>query len=490
MQCQNWDKMKKDDILKLQGNRLHHFLNTMIYPYSPYYRDLFQKNKISPEKIKMVEDLKNIPFTTKVDIAPTLEDPQKYKSIILQPNADNIRKYAPVSKKIELLIKKIIKGEDAVKLELTKEFMPISLFFTTGRTALPTAFALSLFDTGLLQTIGERIVKILDLDSYNDRGLNMFPYAPHLAFWQVVFSGWGGGVLLLSTGGGKVAGTEGNIMAIEKFKPSLLIGIPGYVYHILRQAEQEGHKFNFVTKVALGGEKVSQALKEKIRNILNNMGGHNTKVMSVLGFTEARKCWTECPSDISTGFHTYPDLEIFEIINPETGEVLDEGMTGELVYTCLEGRGSCVIRYRTGDIIEGGITYEKCPGCGRTLPRISTKLSRVSNIKDLQLSKVKGNLVNLNLFIHILSENHDIEEWQIVLKKKNNDPFELDEVLIYLSVKKGIDIENLRRTVNDKFIDETEVHPNEIIITTLDDMLHRLGMDTKLKEERILDLRK
>ncbi len=485
----NWDKMNKKEIQKLQGERLHHFLKSQIIPYSPYYRDLFQKNKITPDKIKSVSDLRYIPFTTKNDIAPTKDEPLKHKNIILQPDIETIKKYAPISSKLDLLFKKILKGEEAVKHELGYEYRPVNLIFTTGRTALPTAFGLSMYDLELLKLIGERIDKILKLDPSIDRGVNMFPYAPHLAFWQVVFCGWAGNILLLSTGGGKVAGTSGNISAVEKLKPSLLVGIPGYVYHILRQAEQEGHNFSFVNKVALGGEKVPLALKNRIKEILIKMGSHNPEVVSVLGFTEARKCWTECPGDISTGFHLYPDVEIFEIIDPETGETLEDGKTGELVYTCLEGRGSVVLRYRTGDIVEGGITYEPCPQCKRLMPRISSNLTRVSNIKDLQTSKIKGTLVNLNDFIHILSENTKIEEWQIILKKKNDDPFELDEVIIYLAIKNKVNEEDLKKELNEKFIDETEIHPNEINITTLDDMLHRLGMDTKLKEERLLDLR-
>ncbi|MBI5207130.1 MAG: AMP-binding protein [Candidatus Firestonebacteria bacterium] len=485
----NWDRLNKKEIVKLQEERLRYFLTTQLLPYSPYYKKLFTDNKILAEKIKIMEDLHHIPFTTKDDIAPTIENPHKYRSIILQPDETSLKKYLPLSRKLQILGDKIIKGDEYIRRELDKEYRPLSLFFTTGRTALPTAFACSLYDIELLHIIGERLVKILNLNPANDRALNMFPYAPHLAFWQVVYCGWAGGILILSTGGGKVAGTGGNIQAIEKFKPTLLVGIPGYIYHILRQAEKEGHDFSFIKQVALGGDKVSQALKINIQKILNNMGGKNPVVVSVLGFTEARKCWIECPGELSTGFHTYPDMEIFEIINPETGEVLSPGETGELVYTCIDGRGSCVLRYRTGDIVEGGVTYEPCPQCKRTMPRISTNISRVSNIKDISISKIKGTLVNLNVFMQILSENHSIEEWQIVIKKKNDDPFDLDELLLYLAVKSGINEENLKNKLNEKFVDETEVHPNQIIITTLEDMLHRLGMDTKLKEERLLDLR-
>jgi phenylacetate-coenzyme A ligase PaaK-like adenylate-forming protein len=87
--------------------------------------------------------------------------------------------------------------------------------------------------------------------------------------------------------------------------------------------------------------------------------------------------WCEClfrwvePS----GYHLYPDLGIVEIVDPETGAPKDDGQSGEIVFTSLDARGSCVLRYRTGDMIEGGLTYEPCPYCRRTMPRLLGRIN-------------------------------------------------------------------------------------------------------------------
>ena len=60
------------------------------------------------------------------------------------------------------------------------------------------------------------------------------------------------------------------------------------------------------------------------------------------------------------------DPYAIEIIDPDTGKTLGEGEPGEIVFTPLTSRGSVVLRYRTGDLISGGLTYLPCPGCGRT----------------------------------------------------------------------------------------------------------------------------
>ena len=108
-------------------------------------------------------------------------------------------------------------------------------------------------------------------------------------------------------------------------------------------------------------------------------------------------------------------MEIYEIVDPESGEPVPEGETGEVVYTCLDGRGTVLLRYRTGDLAVGGMTSQPCPHCGSTVPRISNELRRVSNMKDLRLTKLKGSLIDLGAFSTLLRSISSIEEFQVEL---------------------------------------------------------------------------
>ena len=125
-------------------------------------------------------------------------------------------------------------------------------------------------------------------------------------------------------------------------------------------------------------------------------------------------------------------MSIIEVVHPDTGEVLGEGETGELVITNLDARGSVVLRYRTGDILVGGYTTEPCPCCGRTMPRISANINRGALGKEFALAKVKSNLVDLNTFAAILDNSVDVLEWVVELRKKNDDPEGIDEVWIFV----------------------------------------------------------
>ncbi|MCA9401303.1 MAG: AMP-binding protein, partial [Candidatus Omnitrophica bacterium] len=326
----------------------------------------------------------------------------------------------------------------------------------------------------------------------DDKIVNMFPFAPHLAFWQVVFGGLAANALVLSTGGGKALGTAGNISSIVKMQPAMILGVPSYVYHVLREAKDQGHQMPYIRRVVLGASRVTLGFKQKLAELLREMGARDVAILGTYGFTESRCAWGECPTslDVSSGYHLYPDKEIFEIIDPKTGEVKGEGEDGEIVYTPLDAHGTPVLRFRTGDYVKGGITYEPCPYCQRRVPRLSSDITRLSDVKDLQLTKVKGALVNLNHLTEILSDLKDIDEWQLELCKKNDDPYEIDQLHVYVSPKGNCDTEQLSRQIRSQMVLASELTPNEIFYVTREEIIHRLGIEQENKEKRIVDRRK
>ncbi len=489
----DWDKLSflpLRELREIQNRKLRNFISCQVYPFSPYYRRLFDSHKIKPGHIKTIEDLRIIPFTQKEDFIPTKEAPSRFMDFILQPRENLIKKYWRKDKLLQLFLLKSIRGERYVKERLEKEYRPIFLTATTGTTNQPVSFLYSGYDMENLRISGSRL-----LDVFGGRGdiraVNLFPYAPHLAFWQTVFAGLSHNNFLLSTGGGKVMGTEGNIDSISKVKPEIIIGIPSYIYHLVRSAKELGKDFSFVQKVVLGASAIPLGFKEKLADLLRSIGAKHIRVFGTYGFTEAKCAWGECPTPlkISSGYHTYPDKEVFEVIDPDTGEVKEEGASGELVYTSIDARGSCVLRYRTGDLVEGGITFTRCPYCKRRVPRISSKITRASNIKSLRLSKIKGALVNLNTFESILDAEKEVDEWQIQIGKKNNDPYEIDELVLYLSLSHRADHQQLKEKLKNKIHSATEVTPNEIIILPREEMLKRVEIEISHKVKRIVDTR-
>ena len=485
-------RLPREKILELQNRRLHSFINQYLYPFSPYYRRLFDQNRINPKDIRAVADLRRVPFTSKTDFITVPQDDERFREFVLQPDKEKIRAAWPPAKLATLALTAALRGQGAVEDKLMAEFKPSFMTFTTGTTNRPVPFLYSSYDINNLYISGGRMLDIFQIKP-SDNIVNTFPYAPHLAFWQVVFGALSSHRLALSTGGGKVLGTEGNIAVLQKMKPAVVLGVPGYVYHVLREAADKKCDLHFVQKVVLGAARVTPAFKAKVVELLAEMGAKNVAVFGTYGFTEARAAWAECPAgtdpEVSSGYHTYPDKEIFEIIDPQTGEIKKEGEDGELVYTAIDARASAVIRYRTGDFVKGGISYAPCPYCRRTVPRISSDITRLSDIKNLHLSKIKGALVNLNHFDVIFSEIAAVDEWQVEIRKKNDDRFEVDEVVLYVCARPGADREEIEDQIRKKLLLATELTPNAVNWVSRPEMIKRLELETANKEKRIVDKR-
>ncbi len=488
-----WGKissLSKQETIDLQNQKLHQFINSYLYPFSPHYKRVFDENKINPKHIRTTHDLKHIPFTSKLDFVDTEQSKERFKDFVLQPTKEKIKQYWPVSRQVPLAVTSVFKGSEYVLDQLNKEFRPVFMTFTTGTTSRPIPFLYSTYDIQNLHTSGARMLNLFDI-KITEQIVNTFPYAPHLAFWQVVYGGIASCALILSTGGGKVMGTEGNIAAIMKMRPSVILGVPSFVYHTLRVAKEKGYKMEFIKKVVLGASKVSIPFKLKVAEILEGLGATGVSIFGTYGFTESRCAWAECPTalDVSSGYHLYSDKEIFEVVDPKTGEAKKEGEDGELVYTSIDSRASVVIRYRTGDFVKGGITYEPCPHCKRRTPRISSDITRLSDVKDLQLSKIKGSLVNLNNFSACMSEVAAVDEWQVELRKKDNDPFEIDELIVCAALKPNADKKKAEEEIKEKMLQATEVAPNSIQFVSMDEIVKRLEIETANKEKRIVDNR-
>jgi phenylacetate-CoA ligase len=281
---------------------------------------------------------------------------------------------------------------------------------------------------------------------------------------------------------------------MERLKCTVLTATPSYAYHLLRLAAQEGRDLSSLHTLVMGGDRLPLKLKEKIIDLAGKVGAEKPAVVSTYGFTEGRVAWSECresalAGEESSGYHLFPDMEIIEIIDPDSGKRRAEGEDGEIVYTSLEWRGSVLLRFRTGDLCRGGVDYGKCPHCGRSLPRLGLDIVRTSEYKEFELTKLKGTLVDLNAFYPILSGHKDVLEWQLEFRKHNDDPYDLDEIYLHVAPAEGISKRYLEKELSELLQREIEIAPTRIVFHSLPRLLQRLGLDTMGRERRFLDLR-
>jgi phenylacetate-coenzyme A ligase PaaK-like adenylate-forming protein len=469
----------------IQLARLRTYLRKTVLPFSAHYGALFEREHLKPASLRTLDDLRRIPFTSKIDFAATPAQPDPMRAFALMPDEEKLKK------RWSSIAGALCHGRKAVADRLQREFRPLLLTSTTGRSAEPVPFLYTAHDIKNLRVAGARVMEVCAARR-DMRMLNMFPFAPHLAFWITHYAGEEFGVFLVDSGGGKVMGTEGNLRLMQKIKPDVLIGMPTFLYHVLSAAAADGLALPNLKKIVLGGEKAPEGMRRKLRALAAQLGAPRIDVLRTYGFTEAKLAWSECPFSEdagSAGYHIDPDLALLEIVDPATGEPRAEGEPGEIVFTPLDARGSVVVRYRTGDCIDGGLFYEPCPFCGRAVPRLVGEISRHADVRELRMEKVKGTLIDFNELEHVLDNFMHIGTWQIELCKKHDDPLEVDELILHAERIDDFDEARLREMLRDRFAAEFEFHPNRIEFHSAAELRARQGVGVKLKEERVLDRR-
>jgi phenylacetate-CoA ligase len=477
--------LHKRELENYQARKLTRYLRDVVLPFSAHYRELFKKNGLTADSIRSLDDLRRLPFTAKSDLLNTPEHPERAKEFVLVPDQHLL------ARRPRTILRAILRGRVNVRADFEREFRPIFMTSTTGRAADPVPFFYTHADIDNLKTAGRFVMEICAAQR-DWRLLNLFPFAPHLAFWITHYAGIAFGVFVLSTGGGKVMGTDGNIRLLRKIGPDALIGMPTFLYHVLSQAADEGVRCPALKRIVLGGEKVANGMRRKLRALAQQLGASEVDVLATYGFTESKMAWAECPyphDESPAGYHLHADLGIVEVVDPHTGDPVAEGESGEIVFTPLAARGSVVLRYRTGDNIEGGVVCEPCPFCGRRVPRLVGKISRNSEVKEMQLDKLKGTLVDFNALEHALDDAEQVGAWQIELRKRHDDPLELDELVLHVQRRAGVDEKKLASQLDARFAAGTEIHPNRIVFHSAEEMRELHGVGSRLKEDKVIDHR-
>ncbi|MDR1905410.1 MAG: AMP-binding protein, partial [Clostridiales bacterium] len=158
--------------------------------------------------------------------------------------------------------------------------------------------------------------------------------------------------------------TDKQLKMMEDMKSTVLCATSSYALLLAEEIEKRGIKDKiFLKKGIIGSERWGEKMRKRIAGELG------VELYDIYGLTEIYgpgigiSCKYEC------GIHMWTDYFYYEIIDPKTGQNVEEGEIGELVITTLKKEGAPLIRYRTHDLTRE-ISGE-C-GCGSQYPRIDT----------------------------------------------------------------------------------------------------------------------
>ena len=322
------ETMPHEKIRELQNEK---FLKQVRHAWDdvPYYRAKMQEKGLTPDDIKSMDDLHKLPFLTKADLR-------------------NAYPYGLMGRPLK----------DCVRIQSTSG--------TTGQrvVAFYTQHDIHIWETMCARAIAaaggtkDSVVQV----SY---GYGLFTGGPGLNGGSHLL-----GSLTIPTSSGN---TDRQIMFIKDLSATILCCTPSYAAFLGERMKEMGMTPDDIPLKAgiFGAEAWSESMR---RDIEATMG---IKAYDIYGLTELCGPGVSFECEDQHGMHINEDYFIAEIINPETGEILPEGSTGELVFTTLDKEAFPLIRYRTRDITS--LTHEKCP-CGRTHVRMTRLKGRTDDM--------------------------------------------------------------------------------------------------------------
>jgi phenylacetate-CoA ligase len=323
------ETMPREDLEQLQIERLQSTLNR-VYRNVVFYQTAFDSHRVNLEKLRSIEALGDIPFTTRQDLQ------QSYPyNMFAVPLRDIVRIHSTAG---------------------TAE-KPIVVGYTRNDLRNWTECVARLLTAA---GITEHDVVQIALD------YNIFAggFGFHQGAEQI-----GATVIPASL----TTNVEKQIMIMKDYKTTVLITTPSHAVNIAAGIEDmHVHPDQLQLKLALfDGEQLGDQLRRELEQQLHIVLTDTYGLTEVMGPGVAGEC------HIRQGLHINEDHFIVEIIDPKTLQPVKNGDEGELVFTTITKEGFPLIRYRTGDITS--LNPQPC-ACGRTFLRMAKVTGRTDDM--------------------------------------------------------------------------------------------------------------
>ena len=372
MTAELWDKkfesMPINDLKELQLKRLRRLI-TQVYKNNKYYKQKLSKAGVRPESIKTLQDLEKMPFLTKQDL----------------------REYYPFG------------------LVCTEMDDIIEVHASSGTTGKPVVGPYTKNDVDLW---GEVMARSLWANGLRRQDIMQNSYGYGL------FTGAHGfekgaqkiGAMVITISSGN---TKRQIDVMKDFGSTAIACTPSYSLYMAEVAEEQGYDpaSDFSLRLGLfGAEAWSEEMRTNVEKRWGITAHEHYGLTEIIGPGVVSECSEK-------KLHVNADHFLPEIIDPRTGETLEPGEEGELVFTTLTKEAFPAIRFRTKDL---AMLSEDACKCGRTLPI----QSRIKGRSD-DMMKVKGVIVFPSQIEAALMKVPGVSDNYQIVKTKKGEIVEL-----------------------------------------------------------------
>jgi phenylacetate-CoA ligase len=394
------EKSGKAEIKKFQESRLPGLLK-YLNEKSPFYSKIFKQHNIDICHIKTMEDLINIPVTTKD---------------MLQKN-----------------------NMDFLCVERSKI---IDYITTSGTLGEPVTFAMTENDLERL-AYNEYISFLCAGGSATDIYQLMVTMDRRFMAGLAYFSGIrkiGAGVVRVGPGN-----PELQFDTIHRIQPTSIVTVPSFIIKLIEFAENNNIDLN---KTSI---KRAICIGEALRNndfTLNTLGSRivekwDIQLFSTYASTEMGTAFTEC--ELGKGGHHHPEMIIVEFLD-ENDKPVREGEPGEVTITNIGVEGMPLLRFKTGDIC---YHYTATCNCGRNTMRLGPVIGRKK-----QMLKYKGTTLYPPALYDILNDINQVKSYVIEVSTNN---IGTDDILLKLNVESPS--KELEKLIKDHFRARIRVAP-------------------------------
>ena len=321
------DEAEKLSIKELRDLQLTRLKTTLehVYANSKPYRKKFDDAGVKPSDLVTLDDLSKFPFTTKLDLRANYPF-----NFFAKPMTEIARVHASSGTTGQPAVVGYTKND----LDMWADMVARSIRAAGGRPGMRVhvAYGYGLFTGGLGAHYGaERL-----------------------------------GCTVIPMSGGQ---TKKQVTLIQDFQPDIIMVTPSYMLSILDEFKRQGldPRASSLKIGIFGAEPWSEEMRREIEEAFDIDAVDIYGLSEVIGPGVANEC-----VETKDGLTIWEDNFYPEIIDPETGEVKEDGELGELVFTSLSKEAMPIIRYRTRDITR------LLPGTARNMRR----LERISGRSD------------------------------------------------------------------------------------------------------------
>lgn len=413
-----WDRQPPAQRDAVRAAALRAQVLDAVAPFSPYWQERLAALRREPADVATLEGLRALPAVGERDLCPD-GDPAGTAALVLQAGEQGWALHAAGPSLRRALRRRLTAVED-YRAQLESDVRPTSYAWAGLSLRWPVASTRS--DLDLLARAGARLWALLGLDRTDVLVAALPPLrTPALQLLELAALASGAPALFPGADPDEVA-------QALRLVPATVLAVPtDGAAQRLSGLHLSGLRVLLLVGAPTDGE------RERAREAARQAGApRELAVLAVHAPDGHRLLWADCGESASApaGLHTMPDLEVVQLVEPETGA---PATTGEPVVTQLGLRGSALLRWRTGDLAEQVVEDRPCPACGRTVPRV-VGVRRTALVPEVALPD-GARRVDLRAVAGALLARSEVADWRVQLTAGRRG----EQVLVHLAPVAGAD---------------------------------------------------